>query len=349
MLMKRLKATIKGISSYLPEQKLTNEELAQEFQEWDVAKIFQKTGISVRSISAPGECASDLGVAAARKLFETGICDPGDIDFLLFCSQSPDYFLPTTACLMQERLKLRTSCGALDFNLGCSGFVYGLSLAKGLIETGQLKNILLITSDTYTKFINSKDRGVRTIFGDGAAATLISAIDSDEEPIGPFVYGTDGRGADKLIVPAGGLRLPNNQETALEKNDGTGIYRSAQNLYMDGPEILNFTINEVPKTVKSFLNMSSIKMEEIDFFIFHQANSFMLECLRKKLKIPKEKFCMNLESYGNTVSATIPMAMELALKTGEIRPGDRLMLVGFGVGYSWGATVIRNFLSGSDL
>jgi 3-oxoacyl-[acyl-carrier-protein] synthase-3 len=347
--MRRFKAAIKGITSHLPSQKLTNEELAQEFQEWDVAKIYQKTGISVRSIAAPDECASDLGVDAARKLFETGVCHPEDIDFLLFCTQSPDYFLPTTACLIQERLNLKTSCGALDFNLGCSGFIYGLSLAKGLIETGQSKNVLFITADTYTKFINPQDRGVRTIFGDGAAATLIAGINSDKETIGPFVFGTDGKGADKLIVPAGGLRLPISQETSVEKNDGTGVYRSAQNLYMDGPEIFNFTLNEVPAAVKSLLDMSSTTMEEIDYFIFHQANSFMLECLRKKIKIPKDKFCLNLESYGNTVSATIPMAMELSLKKGEIRSGGKVMLVGFGVGYSWGATLIRNFLLGSDL
>lgn len=347
--MGRLKAAIKDIISHLPSNKLTNEELAQEFHDWDVAKIYQKTGISVRSIAAPDECASDLGVAAARKLFEKGIYRPEDIDFLLFCTQSPDYFLPTTACLIQERLKLKTSCGALDINLGCSGFIYGLSLAKGLIETEQSRNLLFITSDTYTKFINPKDRGVRTIFGDGAAATLIAAIDSEEETIGPFVFGTDGKGANKLIVPAGGLRMPISQETSVEKNDGTGIYRSAQNLYMDGPEIFNFTLNEVPVAVKSLLDMSSTTIEEIDYFIFHQANSFMLESLRKKMKIPKDKFCMNLESYGNTVSATIPMAMELSLKKGELRPGGKVMLVGFGVGYSWGATLIRNFLSGSCL
>jgi 3-oxoacyl-[acyl-carrier-protein] synthase III len=347
--MKQTKAAIKGIASYLPSKKLTNEELSQEFQEWDVAKIFQKTGISVRCISAPGECASDLGVGAARKLFDTGVCAPSDIDFLLFCTQSPDYFLPTTACLIQDRLKLRTSCGALDFNLGCSGFIYGLSLAKGLIETGQSQNVLLITSDTYTKFINPKDRGVRTIFGDGAAATLISAKNSEEEIIGPFVYGTDGRGANKLIVPAGGLRLPVSQETAVNKDDGTGIYRSAQNLFMDGPEIFNFSFTAVPAAVTSLLEISFTTMDEIDYFIFHQANSYMLESLRKKMKIPKSKFCLNLESYGNTVSATIPMAMELALKQGEIEPGDRLMLVGFGVGYSWGATLIKNFLSGYDV
>jgi 3-oxoacyl-[acyl-carrier-protein] synthase-3 len=344
--VKRLKAAIKGISSHLPGQKLTNEDLAKEFQEWDVAKIYQKTGISVRSVAAPDECASDLGVAAAQKLFQTGLCKPEDIDFLLFCTQSPDYFLPTTACLLQERLNLKTSCGALDINLGCSGFIYGLSLAKGLIETGQAKQLLFITSETYSKFIHPTDRGVRTIFGDGAAATLISGIDSEEDAIGPFVFGTDGRGAEKLIVPAGGSRLPTSPETSVEKDAGTGIYRSAQNLYMDGPEIFNFTLIEVPAAVNSLLEMSSNTLDDIDYFIFHQATSFMLERLRKKMKIPKDKFCLNLESYGNTVSATIPMAMNLSLQNEEIKLGDKIMLVGFGVGYSWGATLIRNFLAG---
>jgi 3-oxoacyl-[acyl-carrier-protein] synthase-3 len=339
--MKDVKAVIKAITSYLPENKLTNEALAKEFQDWDVKKIYEKTGIAIRSIAGSNECASDLGVAAAEKLFEKGICNPEEIEYVLFCTQSPDYYLPTTACIIQERLELKTSCGALDFNLGCSGFIYGLSLAKGLIETGQARNVLLITADTYSKFIHPLDRSVRTIFGDGAAATFIAASALENEAIGPFVFGTDGRGADKLIVQAGGMRIPINQETAVAKDDGAGNMRSAQNLYMDGPEIFNFTLKEVPLAVAHLLEISSRKIDEIDYFIFHQANSFMLECLRKKLKIPKDKFCINMESYGNTVSATIPMAMELALEKGEIKAGDKVMLVGFGVGYSWGATLVR--------
>lgn len=337
--MKR--AALLGIASFLPNKELDNNALSQEFKDWDVNKIYNKTGIFSRRIAGPGECSSDLGVAAALKLFEFGVCHPEDIDFLLFCTQSPDYFLPTTACLIQDRLKLKTSCGALDFNLGCSGFIYGLSLAKGLIETQQAKNVLLITAETYSKFINPDDRSVRTIFGDGAAATLISAVDAEEELIGPFVFGTDGRGAEKLIVPAGGLRNPPWKKMEPHFIDQPGSFRSDFYLYMDGPEILNFTLREVPQAVNRLLKKSSVTIEDINYFIFHQANKFLLDILRKKLKIPPEKFCINMENYGNTVSASIPMALEIACSKGEVNAGGRVMLVGFGVGYSWGATLIK--------
>lgn len=339
--MKHRRAAIKAIRSYLPDEKLTNEQLARDYQDWDVDKIFKKTGISERRITALGECASDLGVIAAQKIFDTGTCSPEDIEFLLFCTQSPDYFLPTTACIMQDRLGLRTSCGALDFNLGCSGFVFGLALAKGLIESGLISNLLLITAETYTKFINRKDRSVRTLFGDGASATFISTVDTDEEAIGPFVFGTDGKGANNLIVRAGGLRLPLSPETAIERDDGTGNLRSAQNLFMDGPEIFNFSLQTVPIAVKQLLEKTRMTLPQVDYFVFHQASKFMLDRLRKKIKIPEEKFCINMENYGNTVSATIPMALEIALEQGEIRNNDKVMLVGFGVGYSWAAAMIK--------
>ena len=204
----RLRAAVKAVASYLPPGLLTNEHLAGEFGDWDAAKILEKTGIARRHVAAEDECASDLGVEAARRLFASGACTASDVDFLLFCTQSPDYFLPTTSCLMQERLGLRTDCGALDFNQGCSGYVYGLALAKGLVESGAARNVLLVTAETYSKFINPHDRGVRTIFGDGAAATLVAGVESDEELLGPFVFGTDGRGACNLIVPSGGARRP---------------------------------------------------------------------------------------------------------------------------------------------
>lgn len=339
--MKQTKAAIKAISSYLPAGKLTNEQLAQEFGGWDADKILEKTGIAVRRVTAADECASDLGVAAAKQLFESGACTPDEIDFLLFCTQSPDYFLPATACTMQSRLGLRIDCGAIDFNQGCSGFVYGLALAKSLIETGAAAQVLLITAETYSKFINPRDRSTRTIFGDGAAATLVGPVDAEAELIGPFVFGTDGRGAHNLIVPAGGLRHPWNADTAIEKEAEGGNWRSEQNLYMNGPEIFNFTLTAVPKAVKQLLQKSGRSLDEVDYFILHQANKFMLERLRSKLKIPAEKFWLDMEICGNTVSASIPIALESAQSQGQICPGDNVMLVGFGVGYSWAATMIQ--------
>jgi 3-oxoacyl-[acyl-carrier-protein] synthase III len=336
------KASIRAVASYLPEQTLTNEQLAADFTDWTADKILEKTGIACRRIAAEEECSSDLGVRAAEKLFATGVCKPEEIDFLLFCTQSPDYFLPTTACLVQDRLGLRTSCGALDFNQGCSGFVYGLALAKSLIESSVAERVLLITAETYSKFINARDRSVRTIFGDAAAATLITASQNgSDDLLGPFVFGTDGRGAENLIVTAGGLRKPISAATAEEREDKGGNWRSDQNLYMNGPEIFNFTLSTVPKSVNQLLARAECKLEDVDHFVFHQANRFMLERLRAKMNISAEKFSIEMEDCGNTVSSTIPIALERMALGGKLTPGQRVMLVGFGVGYSWAAGMMR--------
>ena len=336
-----MKARIRAIASHLPEHRLTNEQLNATFPDWDAEKIFQKTGIKVRRIAAATECASDLATLAAQKLFATGCCAPSEVDFLLFCTQSPDYVLPSTACLIQTRLGLSTRCDALDFNQGCSGFVYGLALAKSLIENGTASTVLLLTGETYSKYINPQDRSTKTIFGDGATATLVTGIDSNKELVGPFVLGTDGRGENNLLVPAGGMRLRSSPETKIENNQEGGNRRSLENLYMNGPEIFNFTLQAVPAAVTELLQKSALTINQIDQFVFHQANGFMLERLRAKLQIPVQKFCLELESVGNTVSSTIPIALERAIADGRIRSGQTIMLVGFGVGYSWAACMIQ--------
>ncbi len=336
----RTNAAIAAIRTHLPAGELTNEDLANELGDWTADKIFEKTGIRTRRIAAANECASDLGVAAAQRLFEDGVCHAGDVDFLIFCTQSPDYFLPASACTMQARLGLRTSCGALDINQGCSGFVYGLVLAKSLVEAGTAACVLLITADTYSKFLHPRDRTVRTIFGDGAAATLVVRSDTEDEAIGPFVLGTDGRGACQLIVPVGGLRHRPNSETGVATEAEGGNWRSEQNLYMNGPEIFNFTLSAVPPVVEQLLRKAN-GGPAVDYFVFHQANRFMLERLRNKLKIAPDKFCIDMEDCGNTVSSTIPLALERARQGGKITSGQRIMLVGFGVGYSWAAAMIR--------
>jgi len=315
--------------------------LATEFPGWSVEKIEEKIGIAVRRIAAKDECASDMGFRAAEKLFASGACSRDDIDYLLFCTQSPDYFLPTTACIMQDRLGLPKSCGALDFNLGCSGYIYGLGLAKGLIETGQARNVLLITAETYSKHIHPGDKSVRTLFGDAAAATLIQSSVEAEQKIGPFVYGTDGSGGKNLIVPTGGFRRPRTVESARVEEDEQGNLRAHDNLYMNGSEIFTFTLRTIPKSVKELLILSGKSLDDIDFFVFHQANKFMLEHLRKKLTVPEKKFYMSFKNYGNTVSSTIPIALKDAQREGELHAGDLVMVVGFGVGYSWGATLLH--------
>jgi 3-oxoacyl-[acyl-carrier-protein] synthase III len=337
-----LQAAIEAIEYRLPENVLSSAQLAAEYPEWSVEKIDQKTGISERHIAAPGECSSDLAVAAAQKLFASGACRPADIDYILLCTQSPDYVLPTTACVVQDRLGVPVTAGALDFNLGCSGFIYGLGLARGLVESGQARKVLLLTAETYSKFIHPRDKSVRTIFGDAAAATLVGAVEGATEPfIGPFVYGTDGRGAGNLIVRTGGMRCARTAESAVAVSDASGNVRSADNLFMNGAEIFNFTLRTVPATVVELLARAGRSREEIDLFVFHQANQYMLDYLRKRLKIPEERFYIFLKHSANTVSSTIPIALHAARAEGRLKAGDVVMLVGFGVGYSWGATLVR--------
>ncbi len=334
-----VRARVLAIRSYLPEQVLDNATLAKLFPEWPADKILAKTGIAERRIAAPSQTAADLACEAARRLFETGACAPGDIDFLLLCTQAPDYVLPTTACLLQHRLGIPRSAGALDFNLGCSGFVYGLSLAKGLVETGAARRVLLLTADTYSKYIHPSDKSVRTLFGDGAAATLIGPAEEEDTTagIGPFVFGTDGSGGGKLIVEAGGFRLPASEETAREVTDDSGNTRSQNHLFMDGADVMTFSLTEVPKAVAALLDRSRRDRDSVDLFVMHQANRFMLDALRKKLKLPEAKLPVLVEHCGNTVSSTIPMALQHLLETGRIQRGTKTMVVGFGVGYSWAA------------
>jgi 3-oxoacyl-[acyl-carrier-protein] synthase III len=320
---------------------VSNRDLAAEFPEWPVEKIQGKTGIAERHVAAENECASDLAVMACQKLFASGACSPGEIDYLLLCTQSPDYFLPTTACLLQHRLGIPTNAGALDFNLGCSGFVYGLGLAQGLIQTGQASKLLLVTAETYTKFIHPRDRSVRTLFGDAAAVTLLTAAPGASELRSSYIFGTDGSGANNLIVPAGGLRQRCTPKTAEVHSDVAGSARNAESLFMDGAEIFNFTLRAIPACIAQLLDRSGKDLELVDLFVFHQANRYMLDHLRGKLKIPSEKFYLWLESCGNTVSSTIPIALKHAIADGRLRPGQTVMLVGFGVGYSWGATLLE--------
>jgi len=330
-----LSAAVTAIVGHLPSRVLDNEELAMAFEGWSAEKIFEKTGIRERRIAADGETAGDLGEVAARRLFETHDIAPSSIDMLIFCTQAPDYLLPATACILHQRLGLRRDCGAFDYSLGCSGFVYGLALAQGLIAAGSARRVLLVTADTYSKLLHPRDRSVRTLFGDGAAATLIEL--SSEPGIGPFVFGSDGRGADNLIVPTGGARRARTPETAAETEDASGNVRSLDNLCMDGAEVMAFSLGAVPAAVRQLLERSEATLEDFDLFVFHQANAFMLERLRHKLRIDPEKFVVALERCGNTVSSTIPLALA-PLIAADGAGKRRAMLVGFGVGYSWAAT-----------
>jgi len=334
------KAYLSGISYYLPEQHLTNEDLSEEFPEWSVHKIMDKVGIAERRISANDEFVSDLATKAAQQLFAEHNITPESIDYLLLCTQSPDYFLPTTACLVHKRINLRPSAGAIDFNQGCSGFIYGLSLAKGLIASGDVNNVLLITAETYSKFLHPKDKGNRSIFGDAAAAALITSQPRNgDAEIKKIVLGTDGEGASNLIVKNGAARMPRNNDTDLHQDENGNPYNDNY-LFMNGSEIFNFTLSAVPALVEETLKKNALQQDDIDLFIFHQANRFMLDYLRKKIKIPPEKFFIWMEQCGNTVSSTIPIALKHAKAAKVINQNNNLLLAGFGVGYSWGAAII---------
>jgi len=326
---------ILNIEYYLPKTIITNDDLAKQFPDWSSEKIEKKLGIKERHIVKEDETALDLALEAGKKILKN--YDRDKIDFLLLCTQSPEYYLPSGACILQDRLGLKTNIGAFDYNLGCSGFVYGLAVAKSLINSNIAKNILLITSETYTKHIHPKDKGNKTIFGDAAAAIIIEK--SEEEQIGEFVLGTDGSGYKNLIVPSGGLRNRYNP-SAQEIDDDSGSIRTDNNLYMNGPEIFNFTIKAVPKVVDETLIKNNITLDDLDYVIFHQANKYMNEYLRKKINIPKEKFYLNLLHTGNTVSATIPIAIKDVLDNKLVKKRDKVLLVGFGVGYSWGGTIV---------
>lgn len=328
-------AYIKAISYYLPEGTLTNDDLVKEFPEWTVEKIANKIGVNVRHVAAPDETAGDMAVKAAEKLFAEHGIDRSEVDFVILCTQSPDYFLPSTACVVQDRLHLSTSCGAFDMDLGCSGYEYALAAAKGFIFAGIARNILVLTAETYTKHLHPRDKGNRTIFGDAAAATLVST--SGFARILDFTLGTDGSGADRLIHKTGAWRHSAPMNDLHENEDGTPV--SGDFLFMDGKAIFDFTAEVVPEMLEKNLAKNGLALEDIDLFVFHQANRYMINYLRKIIGIDKEKFYVCLEDVGNTVSSTIPIALARAKVEGKLH--GNILLAGFGVGLSYGAVVLQ--------
>ena len=332
----RMKAFIKAINYALPVGVLTNEQVAAMFPEWTVEKIEKKLGIKQRHITAENETASDIAVKAAEKLFETSGIDRSEIDYLIFVTQSPDYHLPTTACVIQKRMGLSHNLTSIDVNLGCNGFVVGLSLAKAVILAGQAKNVLLLTGETYSKYMHERDKSNRTIFGDGASATVVSTDGIAE--IGEFVIGTDGDGADNLIVKTGGARhlKPAND---LEFDD-FGNPRSSDNLYMDGPAILNYSLDFLTSLVNEVLMKNGVSLDDIDLHVYHQANIFLANLERKTLRIAPEKYYVSIENTGNTVSSTIPIALCEAMKDGKLTEGMKVLSIAQGLGYTWGGMVL---------
>lgn len=328
-----------GIASAVPDQKHHFSELAATFGEDEVRKISESTGVVERYIAPEGMCTSDLCYAAADKLLgETG-WERDSVDAIIFVSQTADYVLPATACTLQHRLKLSKRCAAFDVGLGCSGYIHGLWLAASLIAGGGLRRVLVLSGDTINKTLSPQDRAVALLFGDAGTATALERHEG--APPMTFVLGTDGSGRDNLIGPTGGFRQVKSPKTAIRTERENGNFRADSDLYMNGPEVFTFTLREVPPLMRSVFAESGWTQQATDAFVFHQANKFMIDYLVKRMKLPAEKVPVVLEKYGNTSCASIPLALTDALASRLREAPARLVLAGFGVGYSWGAMTVE--------
>jgi 3-oxoacyl-[acyl-carrier-protein] synthase-3 len=331
-------AFIVAIEYAFPNRKVSTSELAEKHPEWQMDQVMLRAGVETRYWCQADETALDLAETACRRLIDRTGNDLKQIDAILFCTQSPDYIMPPNACILQHRLSLPRNIAALDYNLACSGYIYGLFLAKALIVSGSARNVLLVTAETYSKWMHPDDRGPMTLFGDAAAATLIST--SDQIGLGDFALATGGGSAKSFFIPAGGARLPCSPETKRTIEDKNGNIRTLENLFMDGAAILDFVKQEIPPLVKNLLNQANLTLDDLDLVIFHQASQVTLDFLHRALHIPPHKQFSNLLHVGNTVSASIPIALRDAELQGALKPGMKVMVVGFGVGLSWGGCII---------
>ena len=332
--------TVRGISWCVPERFETNEDLVREFGTWTPEKILHKTGIKQRHIADADKPASYYHALAGNKFFEEHPDIARDsIDMLVVCTETRDYIAPATACVVHEQLGLRKTCGAVDYELGCSGYIYGLGIAKGFIAGGIARRVLLITGDVVAKYANKQDKAIRTIFGDGFTATLLEA--SAQDRVTGFDFGTDGSGFRDIIIEAGGEAMPRSAETALAYTNRFGNTHSKENIYMDGRKVLEFSVGEVPGSVDRTLALAGLKKEDIDLVVFHQASQLLLERVRDTLGVPEEKFVIDMAETGNTVSSTVPIALARAVASGRLKPGMKVLVSGFGVGLSWGTAVIE--------
>lgn len=329
---------IKAIEYALPQQVVTNADYEREFPDWHMSIIAAKTGVYQRHIAAPEETALTFAKIACDKLFAKH--DRKEVDAIIFCTQSPDYIMPPNSYLLHKYLGLPGSVLAFDYNQACSGFVYGLVLAKSLIKAATAKNVLLITGDTYSKYINKKDRSTRVLFGDGAAATLLCE-EAGDRGILDHLIDSEGSRFDQFYIKAGGCLIPRSDATAVEIEDRSGNIRTDNDIHMNGMGVLSFFQSMVPRQVKALLKNNGLEVAAVDQFIFHQASKLAMDAVAQMLKLPAGKAFSNIANVGNTVSASIPIATRDALDAGVVRPGDTIVFSGFGVGLSWGSLLYR--------
>lgn len=328
-------AFIKAISIYTPQKCVDNAQLQEELSNCEVAKTAKGVGVESRHIASEDMTAGDMATEAAKKLFAEYGISKDEVDFVILATQSPDHFLPPTACIIQDKLGIPTTAGAFDFDLGCSGYVYGMAIAGSFVDSGLAKKVLLLTGDTITRFIHPEDNN-RVLFGEAASATIVTGDGFAE--IGKFEKGSDGSGADCLIIKNGAAR--HLAHTGAESVDNEGNKRRDDYFYMDGATVFNFTIDRVPLLVKNTLEVNGMVAEDINFYVFHQANKFMLNTIRKVCGLPKDKFYVNLETTGNSTSTTVPLGLKDCLEKGTFKSGDKVLVAGFGVGLSWAGTVL---------
>lgn len=320
------------ISLYFPEETLDNKKLSDLFNV-DEQKILKATGIKNRYISGKDELASDMAFRVVENFFVEYSIDRTIIDCLIFCSECYDYIAPTSSCILQNRLNLNKDIACIDMPYGCSGYIYGLAMAKSFVNTGIAKNVLFVTADTSTKTISPSDLELRSIFSDAASVTFVNS--TNYNTIGEFVFGTDGGGWESIHISRSGFRKPMDSVFLEEEGLTNG------KMVMNGLEIFNFGLRVVPKLLDDTLEKNNLKLEDIDLFIFHQPSLFLLKTLRKKINIPESKFFINIESHGNTVSTSIPLALKEAKEQGKLTTGMTVLLIGFGIGFSWAGTIIK--------
>jgi 3-oxoacyl-[acyl-carrier-protein] synthase III len=334
-------STILAIAHALPATSLTYEDLVARFGEKPVASIHRMSGIRNRRVVAPGQCASDLAEAAAKRLFEQRRIDPGTIDALIFASQTPDYRIPPTACRLQAVLGLPERCATFDVNQACPSFIFGLQVAHSMVVAETARRVLLLNGDALSTLIHPNDRGLASLHGDGAVATLVEPSPVDAGGVEFFEVGCDGKSFDRLIVPAGGARLPCSPATCVDETDSSGCTRNQQQLFMDGPAVFHFALYKVTDFLKELLKRRSLTVADFDLILFHQANKTMVDMLYKSLSVPVDKQFSFLENVGNSSGASLPTLLAEAWRLGKIKPGSRTLMCSFGGGLSWGAVSMR--------
>nr|WP_284700646.1 beta-ketoacyl-ACP synthase III [Thermoanaerobacterium sp. R66] len=323
------KAGILGTGSFVPENKLTNQDLEKMVDtsdEW----IVSRTGIKERRIAPQSMTTSYMATEAAKKAIEDAGIEASEIDLIIVATVVPDMNFPSTACLVQANIKA-TKAAAFDIEVGCSGFIYGLSIAKQFVESGTYKTVLVIAADVLSKITNWEDRNTCVLFGDGAGAAIVGPV-KDGYGILDNVIGADGTGGMHLYMPAGGSRMPASEDTVKNK---------LHTIHMNGQEVFKFAVNVMNTATVEVLNRCGLKPEDVDLFIPHQANIRIIDAAMKKLKLSKEKVFINLDKYGNMSAASVIVALDEALKAGRIKNGDIILMVAFGAGLTWGSTVIK--------